>query len=216
MNIGEIRDEVLRHILEGSFEADYVETIINRGIRAVTKKVLTPALERATSVDTEVGNTYITMPSDYGHNLFAASSEDGPITVFTNSGLMLQRYPMIGVSNKTGPIKAISMFAETQAIIHPVPTEITSVHLFYYTFPTELAEGDSVDPYITDEDAQEDLLINFALWKLYKKVEDEDGDAMSNTKYHYDAFNEALKAYQADKTHGQSRPLPFRQSEWKI
>lgn len=212
--VGELREEIIGSILDSSFTEEYIDRQINLAIKKTSSMVLLPVLERSDVVFTEAGNPYVQPPADFGHNLFHASSAAGEIKVLSSMRLLLDKYQLFASRNITGDILHCCLAGEKIAI-HPVPADITAFTVFYHTWPEVLGENGSVDAYIPGDDHQEDIIVNYGLWRLHKKIEDGLEGAMSNTLYHEKRFYDAVAAFSKTIKQGQSRPSPDR-SSWEI
>jgi hypothetical protein len=212
--VEDIREEIKIDIDDDSFSDDFIDRQINKAIKKTSSMVLLPVLEKSTAVNSVVGDTYLSLPDGFGHNLFHASTARGKITVLSSMGLMIEEFPLFGSDNVDGDIE-FCCIAGTKIAIHPIPIEITAVRLFYHEWPAVLDEGDDVGVYIPGEDHQEDIINNFVLWRLHKKLEDGAEGALGNTNYHEAQFYKAVKAFGETITQGQSRPTPQRKA-WGI
>jgi len=214
MTVDDLLDIIKDDILDTSFSDYLLERLVNRAIKATSSRVLLPALETSDTADTVVGSSYVDLPDTFGHNLFHASTDDGPVQVLSSMRLMLNKYPHLGVVDKTGGINHCCL-SGTRLAIHPVPQEITQVTLFFHQWPASLTGSQDVGVYIPGEDHQEDIVVNYVLWRLHKKIEDGLEGAMSNTLYHEKRFYDAVAAFSKTIRQGQSRPSPDR-SSWEI
>jgi len=209
-----LRDIIIVSINDDSYTDEQIDRFINQAIRKTSAMVLLPVLERSDAVTTVIATPYVDVPDDFGHNLFAAATTAGSVDVMASMRLLLDEYPLFGVTDETGDIQHCCL-SGTQIAIHPVPIAATQVRLFYHTWPETLADTDDVNQYITDEEIQEDIIVNYALWKLHKGIEDGLEGAMNNTAYHEAQFKNAVRALGATIRQGQSRPTPQRKT-WNI
>lgn len=205
MLVEEAAAEILDRIKDTDATEERVIALINRCIRRVFRDVLFPILETSDTIQTDAGSAYCSLPDDFGRNIFAASSDDGPVEVLTNMTSMLRRYPMIDRENINGSVKHCCVHG-TLIAIHPIPTTVKTLKLFYYSKPQTLQPADSIDQYIEYDDDQEDLIFNFVLWRLYKDIEDGVEDPTPNTIYYKSQFYEALAGFKKSFKHGRSRP----------
>jgi len=213
--VEELREEIAERIDDDSIDDDVIDKRINRAIKDIASRVLLPALEAHDSVDTAVGVPYLSRPEDYGRNLFHAATARGKVEVLASTQELFDIYPLFGVDNEEGDIAHCALHGLSIAI-HPIPTEITSVTLFYYALPAVLIATDDVGLYIPgDENLQEDLIFNYVLWKLYKAEEDGDEGGTPNTNFHRDAYLSAIHQIDLSTKQGRSRPAPKRKS-WGI
>ena len=205
----QIRELIAEEIDDSSISTDRIDQLINRCIKNVSKKVLLPSCESVASVNSVVGVNYLTKPAKFGHNLYHASTTDGKITVFTSMDKMLSEYPLFGSQDEVGIIEHCCDWG-TKIAIHPVPEAITSVMLFFYELPVDLTENQDIGSYISGEDFQESLCMNYVLWRLWKLLEDGDEGKMVNTNYYRDLYYQAVKEFDVSITAGRSRPKPNR------
>jgi hypothetical protein len=212
--VTEHRDMIRALINDQSFTDAWIDRQINVAIKKTSSLVLMPLLEMSDEVDTVVGDPYVDLPEGFGHNLFHASTARGPVTVLSSMTLLLAKYPLLGSGDITGDI-AHCCLAGARVAIHPVPAEITTVKLFFYGWPPVLGEDVSVDAYIPGEDHQDDIIHNWVLSRMHKKIEDGLEGPMANTRYHEDRFEKAVKAFGLTIKQGQSRPAPLRET-WGV
>lgn len=212
--VEDLREDIKSDIDDSSFDDDLIDRLINQAVRKISSLVLLPVLEASDTSDTAVGSPYIDLPDGFGHNLFHASTARGKVKVLSSMSLLLEEYPMFAAENATGPVEFCCLLA-TQIAIHPVPAEITAVHLFYHEWPATLSGTGDLSVYIPDEEAQEAMVKHYVLGKLHKKLEDGLEGAMQNTAYHEKGFLEAVRAYGLTIKQGQSRPSPQRKT-WGI
>ena len=212
--VEEMREEIKFDIDDDSFNDELIDRLINRGLKHTSSKVLLKSLETSGSSNSEVGSPYIAKPSGFGHNIFKASTARGPVEIFSSMALMLEEYPMLDMDNEEGDIKFCCIHGDRIAI-HPVPTVITSVKLFFHGWPPVLEETDDLDDYIDGEDHQYETVYNYVMWKLNRKLEDGVEGAMNNSLNFEDRFEAGVKALDLATTQGQSRPQPVRKT-WGV
>lgn len=212
--VAEHREIIKTLINDRSFVDDWIDRQINVAIKKTSSLVLLPVLETSADVDTEAGNPYADLPVGFGHNLFHASTAMGPVIVFSSMALLLGKYPMFGSDDIVGDIEHCCLSGE-QVAIHPVPAEITTIKLFFHGWPPSLDEDASIDTYIPGDDHQDDIIHNWVLHRMHKKIEDGLEGPMTNTLYHEDRFFAAVKGFGGTITQGQSRPAPVRES-WGV
>jgi hypothetical protein len=212
--VAEHRDLIKGLINDRSFTDDWIDRQINIAIKKTSSQVLLPPLETSDDVSTVAGDPYVDLPAGFGHNLFHASTARGKITVLSSMALLLAKYPLFGSDNTPGDI-AHCCLAGARVAIHPVPAEITTIKLFFYGWPPVLGEDTSVDAYIPGEDHQDDIIHNWVLSRMHKKIEDGLEGPMANTRYHDNRFEKAVKAFGLTIKQGQSRPATLRET-WGI
>lgn len=212
--VEDLREDIKDQIDDGSFSDDLIDRLINRAIKETSSLVLLPKLETSDTVNSVVGTPYIDLPDGFGHNLFHASTARGPVTVLSSMMMLLAEYPMFGSDNVVGDIEVCCPLG-TQVAIHPVPAEITAVRLFYHEWPDILEESDDVGVYIPGEEHQENIITNYVLARLNKRIEDGAEGPLSNTGYHEGKFKEAVAALKLSIKQGQSRPVPQRKT-WGV
>jgi len=213
--VATLRAIIVEEIDDDSFSSATIDSLINRAIKATSKEVLLPVLETSASVNSVVGNPNIDISTtNFGHNLFHAATASGKVTVLPSMAFMLEMYPMFGVENIPGEIDHCCISGRTVAI-HPVPTVITPMKIFFHGWPTILTANDDVGVYIDGEDNQEDIIVNFVLWRLHNKLEDALEGNKPNSVFHRQAFLDAVNAFSATIKQGQSRPKPPR-GTWSI
>lgn len=210
--VAELREEIKDDIDDSSFADAYIDKLINRAIRATSGEVLLPVLESSGQVNTN-GTAYVDKPDGFGHNLFGASTPDGPVVVLSTTAQLLKHYPMMLTENLPGSVLHCAV-AGTRIAIHPVPPTVTTITMFFHEWPAVLAADEDVGVYIEGEHHQEDIILNYVKWRIHKKLEDGIDGKMFNTLYHEDRYHKAVKAFGLTIKQGQSRPSPERVHAW--
>lgn len=211
MTVDDLLDIIKDDILDSSFSDELIERFINQAIKTTSSRVLLPVLEASGTVDTVVGTPYVDLPDGFGHNLFHAATAKGTVKVFSSMRFMLDEYPLFGTGNEIGDVKHCCL-AGSRIAIHPIPPAITQMTLFFHGWPARLTGRQDVGQYIDGEDHQENIIVNFAMWRLHKKIEDGLEGPMRNTEYHLDQFEAAIKRFGLSIKQGQSRPSPTGKS----
>jgi hypothetical protein len=212
--VAEHRDIIKSLITDRSFSDDWIDRQINIAIKKTSSLVLMPLLETSADLDTDAGEEYADLPAGFGHNLYHASTAEGKVEVLASMALMVSLYPVFGSNNQQGPVEHCCLSGSRLAI-HPVPAEVTTMKIFFYGWPPVLEEDDSVDDYIQGDDHQEDIIHNWVLHRMHKKIEDGIEGPMRNTEHHEVRFAAAVKAYGLSQRQGQSRPVPQRKT-WGV
>lgn len=212
--VAEHRETIKSLITDRSFSDDWIDRQINIAIKKTSSLVLMPLLETSASVNTVAGNEYADLPAGFGHNLYHASTAKGKVEVLASMAFMVSLYPGFGSYNTQGAVEYCCLSGSRLAI-HPVPDEVTAIRIFFYGWPPVLEEDDSVDDYILGDDHQEDIIHNWVLHRMHKKIEDGIEGPMRNTEYHEARFAAAVKAFGLSQRQGQSRPTPQRKT-WGV
>ncbi len=210
----ELRENV-KLVIDDGYDDDVIDNYINAGIRYVASKVLLPGLESAGQVTTELGVSEVAIPDSwaFSRNLYAASTDAGPIQVASSTALLLSLFPGMDNELQTGSVQGAAINLINLQYF-PVPQEETVITCRFYKKPDNLT-NDSDTPDCIPTRMHEELLENFAIWKLFKQLEDGiDGRKINTTDYKKD-FYTALDDLDDTINSGQSRATPLRQTNWE-
>ena len=193
---------------DDSFEADYIDALINEAIEEIAAQVLLPDLESSDVVTTVVDSAVADLPADYSRGLYGVSiaEQTRQPVVLSSMKLMQERYPDIEAENVTGDIKYVCTRG-TELVYQPVPVEATDVTIRYYMNPTPLAsDGDS--PSYIPARMHRPLIVSYVYAILFDDIEDGMEGVKANTQRHEQRYEVALAKLAGSIKTGQSRPGP--------
>lgn len=211
----EIRDTVIDVLKDASIDDYVIDKRINQGYRFCAKRILLPGLETSGTVTTATDAKEVAVPTawNYGRNLYGAAVLDKPdIKVLNSTALLRKVYPQFDLEIVNGDVEFI-VLRGSNIIYYPVPAAATDIVCNFYAAPTEMTDEDDTPSALPLAD-QEDLLANYALWKIWSQIEDGVEGVKVNTNYYKGEFFEVYNTLDEDTPEGQSQPDPQRGSQW--
>lgn len=147
-----------------------------------------PELFTIDTVSTDT-TAFVDMPIDFHRDLqFVASSTGSEIDIAHSFIEFAETYPLL---NKVGKISEVVEHGK-KLYYQGIPTVSEEVTLHYYRKPVDMVD-DYDTPDGIPEHLQEALLINFACWKAYERLEDDKDDETKNTLKYKRFFLEAMR-----------------------
>ena len=194
MNGEELVAEVLDTVTDLSVTAADALKLLNRGLVRVAQELLLPGLSDGYgTVQTAPGSWSVDVPTNFMRELYRCYGDSQELTVFSNMNLFLEENG--DLSLVSGPLKHVTV-QKRKLVYQAVPSVAKTVKLHYYRKPTplEAAPQSFLDgaEYDTDvSEALEQAVVNFALWKIYHKIEMGE-KTKTDTTYHKGLFEEDL------------------------
>lgn len=197
------------------FSSDRITALLNQGIRFCATVVLLPKLETSGTVDTVAGVGEVEIPASWSFErdlYYCKSVDDTEIAVLDSIGMLIRHEPDYISEQEAGPVEWVCVRAN-HLVYYPVPAGATELTCNFYKAP---------DPLVSDADIpsclplgfQEELLVNFVLWKCFSEIEDGFEGPKNNTQYYHDLFNVAISSLDTVLNHGQSRCRPNIPNGW--
>ena len=203
---------VVTTIQDPDVTEDEIKVLINEGYDDVSGRVLLPLLETSTEVTAVSTDTEVAAPDgmDLDRNIFSCASGDSKpdIKVLSSSGLMIQRYPSIGIDNEEGDVLHVCL-SGGKIMYHPVPTDDTVILVRHHKLVTALNLNTDIPSAIPIKH-QKKLLHSYACKELYNDIEDGIEGAMPNVVKFENRYEKALAELELEVQQGQSRPTPDR------
>jgi len=198
----ELADIVLDIIQDPSYTSDDAIALFNQCAVQMAGRVLFPSLEISDVVTAKVGEVSVSLPDDFQRNLFSCTDElsYGKIEILNSKALMERR----GIPDTGTNIKAV-VAAKPLLLFAPSPLKDIDLTLGYHRKPDEINADDEVT-FLPDGFG--DLLVNFACWKLYAKIEQGLEGAKTDTNYYRGLFNEQFEELRISLKEGVSMPAP--------
>lgn len=179
-------------INQGLFEiAGGIPSLLD-GIENPLPNSLTPPLPQLFTIDTVNTSTavaYVNMPTNFHRDLqFAVLSTGSEVDISHSFIEFAETYPLL---NKSGRISEVVEHGR-KLYYQGIPTVSEAVTLHYYRKPTNMV-NDTDTPDGIPEHLQEALLVNFAAWKAYERLEDNLEGQTPNTEKYKRFFMEAMR-----------------------
>lgn len=183
-------------VQDRDIKEDLVSQYVIEGLSYISSMVLLPKLHR-TTILTFTEHT-LPLPLDFGRELYHARGEE-EYTIY-DSYETYKRY-------KKEP--ALLLQQDLQ-IITKEPLPLALECSYYAKPPTEAFTADTSK--ILPPGFEVNIVTEYALYKVYKWIEDGDEGLISNTSYHYKQFQVLLNEMDRTIGHTQNRPEPQRVS----
>lgn len=162
---------------------------INEGLRNVAGKMLLPKLRTTGTIATDVDNK-VAMPSDYHRHLSPwahSTTHNRRIKVYESVPELMKWFSTIDLAGNV-----VGLAREgTEIYYQRIPASAETIMLNYFKLPTAL-DADTDTPDCLPDHLHEELLINYALWKLFQHVEDGTEGEGANTARYKAEYNTAV------------------------
>lgn len=162
------------------------------GIADPLPNTLTPPLPELFTIGTVVTSTvaaYVAMPTNFQRELqFIASSTGSELDIAHSFIDFVETYPLL---NKSGKISEVIEHGR-KLYYQGIPTSAETLTLHYYRKPVDMVTDISVPDGIP-EHLQISLLVNFAAWKAYERIEENLEGQTPNTDKYKKFFLEAMR-----------------------
>lgn len=205
--LAELRSYVQQTVDDPSFDAAYIDMLINEALVDVSMKVLLPDLESSTTIQTVVDANLTPLPADLQRNLYRCLGEQD-ITVLSSVELLLRRVPDDPTDWTTGAVEFVTR-SQDNLFYYPAPAEAKDLVIYYYTVPTPLTLEDDT-PDVLPGNLHRKLLCSYACKEMFDDIEDGLEGQKVNTARHESRYFQALAELEAQIKQGQSRPQPGR------
>lgn len=198
---------IVDKIIQDDDLVENISTYLNQGVTEIAGGMLsafgdriTPALPELftiATVDTVTDAAYVAMPSIFQRDLQFVAKSDGVEVDIANSFIEFSEcYPLL---DHSGPVVEV-IEKGGQLYYQGIPTSADTLTLHFYRFPVEMTANSDVPDGIP-EHLHIPLLVNYAAWKCYEKIEDGlEGDVVNTTKY-MQLFMAALKTLEISISH---------------
>jgi hypothetical protein len=203
--LGEIYEDSQALIINDSaWDVDAVVAVYNQGIRKISGMVLLPALETITTIATGVTNS-VSIPYFHQNLRFCSSlTNNRKINIYGSPTLLLRQFPVI---DQTGPV--IGVTVKNKSLMYQrIPSTSETLHIHYWKTPSEYFESD--EPDCIPEHLQEDLLVNFAAWKIFTAIEDWTDGQKINALHHKKEFEAAMEELVKFIGPNNNEPIDFK------
>ena len=181
---GDLATIVLDIVQDPSLEEDDVLDLFNQCVGKVTQRFVLPILDTTGTITTVTTDWRVSAPVNFQRNLHAAFDDTGrPLTIYNNFGSLSLDY---NGSLSTAGVRVDGVAASGKHIAYaPIPVAAQQLTLRYQRIPDTIADSTTIElfPAVAVGD-QDDLLINYACWKLFSKIEQGMEGAKVDTSYY--------------------------------
>lgn len=162
------------------------------GIENPLPNSLTPPLPELFTIDTlttSIVAAYVAMPVNFQRDLqFVSSSTGSEIDISHSFIEFAETYPLL---NKSGRISEVVEHGK-KLYYQGIPTVAETLTIHYYRKPVDMVADNSVPDGIPDH-LHISLLVNFAAWKAYERLEENLEGQTPNTEKYKRFFMEAMR-----------------------
>lgn len=183
-----LADEVLDKVQDGSFSYDDVLKYFNDCLVHLAGEFLLSDLERWEDIYTDPTVNNVALPADFFDNLRFAHSITHNRKIQIH-GSVIQMFRMYSNLDQTGPVYRCAIKGK-RLYYQRVPDTAEQIRINYFALPERLKARDD-KPTCLPEHLVDALLGNFALWKLFDKIEDALEGQKPNTLYYKKLYDEA-------------------------
>lgn len=184
-----LADEVLDKAQDGSFSYDDVLRYFNECLGVLAGEFLFEDLERWEDVYTDPAVNHITLPADFMRNLRYVHSVTHNRPKIKIHGSVIQLFRWYSNLDRAGPVRQVAIKGR-QLYYQLVPATAEQLRINYYAYPERMRTRDD-KPTCLPEHLADDLLGNYALWKIFDKIEDALEGQKPNTLYYKGLYDEA-------------------------
>lgn len=244
----ELIANVRRLIQDDSYGDEIILGFLNEGITEIAAwdnddpklglvgNILLPALETSAVVTTSLTDPFVSLPANYGKNLYKVTFADqvSPIDILSNMRVMLEQWD--DALTHEGPVEDVTVVGG-RLYYQPIPTEATELTLWFYRLPTLLAnfdpsgentgfmdsgdttfQGDDdtgfIDalsddiPNCLPDHLHKSLLVSYAAKEIFNEIEDGIEGRKINTERYEGKYQQALTALYLGIKH-KSKQIPM-------
>lgn len=176
-------------IVQDSPVTSDVATKINNGLRDVAGRVLLPGLSTVGTVET-TENNYVALPDDFHRNLSEwahSTTHNRRVPVYGSVPDLFRRFRQLDLAGSVVGIARQGRYIYYQRI----PETAETIKIAYYKIPDTLIY-DGTEPECLPAHLHEQLLVSYACWKYFERIEDGMDGNKPNTAMYKGNYMEAL------------------------
>ena len=184
-----LADEVADIVQDPSYSHSDIIRTMNVGLRYIAGRVLLPELEAWADLETDPNVNHIPLPADYQKNLRYCHSvtHNRQVRIV---GSLLQSYRQFSELDQGG--RVVHVMPKGRSLYYQrVPSTAETLRIAYYKYPDRLfsrwEKPTCLPVHLTHE-----LLVSYAAWKLFSKIEDGVEGQKVNTQYYKGLFDIAM------------------------
>lgn len=214
----ELIELVAGNIHDSSYSHPMILARINKGVGRVAGMIDLPDLKSDDTVETSTENPYVPLPSTEGNvfhkkknSLFYAASQgqEKEVNIMESWIKFLRKYPNL---DEAGDVVDACVRGD-RLYYQPIPATADTLDLHFFRRPVAMRIETADEPDGIPEDLQEDLLVNFASWDIYKEIEDDDTGKTPNTNKYFNLFGQAIAELKAFVGPSDARPIHYDYDE---
>lgn len=206
---GEMIEEVADIVKDDLYDEDSIQALLNGGLLHVASRVLLPELDTTDTITTDVDVNVIALPEDFHRNLYRvdpapAAMSFRPSIVLVNSPGQLKRLMGVAMFESSADVMAVTLSGKANLMYGPRPIAPQDLMVSYYRKPTQLITDDDVPDCIPAE--RHHMLVDYACYRIFAKIEDGIEGQKVNTKYHYEELEKFFELLEEETGQGKSMP----------
>ena len=208
MQAGEIVDEIIDIIQDGSYDADAILVMVNKAMGWVASKILLPDLDMVGAVTTVTTGNVAPLPADFQRNLYRVAPRAvdagtaNKIKLYTSPGQLYWAYGSAAVDSVLWVTGAAQRGHSLLYAGIPSPAQVMDV--FYYRKPVDMVSDADVPDGLPDD--FHDILVSRACFMLYSRIEDGVEGPHIDTKFHSSQVDIRMDELEKFVKHGVSLP----------
>lgn len=212
---GDAAESILDTVQDSAYDEDTVIGLFNQCAKGVSRRLVLPSLDTEGTVTTVTNGPSVALPANFQRNLYYC--KDQSISTHTieicNSKDQLARYyddKLIKTGTRVRGVAAV----RPQLYYAPIPTVATTLTLRYQKLPDAINAATNLDAITPD--GFSDLWENYALWKLYEKIEQGMEGQKVDTTYYMNLYLGLFDELSTSLKEGVSMPAPpvARMERW--
>ena len=205
-------------ILDSSYSQPMILGRLNKGMRRVAAMVDLPLLKSSATIQTGT-DAYVALPSSEVNAfhvdkeralIFVASQgQDKEINIMESWIKFLQKYPQLDEAYDVYDVcvKAQNLYYQG------IPSTADSLDIHFYRKPVTMKDGTNDEPDGVPDHLQEDLLVNFAAWDIFKEIEQDISGRTPETDKHRNLFAGAIAELKQFVGEPDARPIHYEYDE---
>lgn len=191
--MADLAQEITDIIQDDEVTANVID-VINAGIKDAAGRVLIPELEVVADLATTAAVNFVALPNDFQRHLGRWAYNTGTNLRIAVYPSVVQLFRQVSKLDLAGNVFGIARQGRN-LFYQRVPAVAQTLKIQYFKMP---------DTYTSDEEPDclpahlhSDLLVNYACWKYWTKLEDGEDGKKPNTAMHKALYDEAAAALQA-------------------
>lgn len=205
-------------IHDSSYSHPMILARINKGVGRIAAMVDLPDLKSDDTVETSTLLPYVSLPSEAGNvfhrkarSLFYAASQDQEreVNIMESWIKFLMKYSNL---NEAGDIVDVCVRGG-RLYYQPAPSASDTLDLHFFREPVKMRIDTADQPDGIPEHLQEDLLVNFSAWDIFKEIEDDGTGKTPNTDKYLNLFGQAIAELKTFIGPADARPVYYDYDE---
>ena len=187
MTAMDIADNILDVVQEPAFDEDTVVGLLNECAQVISRRFILPALDAENTVTAVNSASSVALPTDFQRNLYFCKDDTSYNEIaICNSKDQVARYYDPNMSNSATLIRGVAAVGPL-LYYAPMPINDTVLTLRYQKVQAVITLATELDEYILPYGFQ-DLWKNYAIWKLFSRIEQGMEGRKVDTSYYMSLF----------------------------